>query len=189
MSDLVIIKKWTKELIPYKNNPRINKDAIEYVKKSISEFGFLVPLVIDTQNNIVCGHTRYEAAKRLGMNQVPCIIASELNESQVKAFRLIDNKSQEIASWDFGKLEDELLQLSDLNIEFSMKDFNFDLPDFLSPTDHLVGMPKEQDKELNNDKTVIKILFNSYDELSDFLSKYREELTDNYGCNISITSK
>ena len=138
----------------------------------------------------MCGHTRYEAAKELNYKTLPCVIASDLSDAQVMAFRLIDNKSQEIASWDFGKLEDELLKISDLDIEFNMKDFNFDIPDFLSPTDHLVGMPKEQDKELNIDeKTAIRILFNSFDELNNFLDVYREELVNNYGCNISIISK
>lgn len=76
------------KLIPYEKNPRKNDGAVEPVANSIREFGFKVPLVIDKENNVVCGHTRLKAAKKLGMKIVPCIIADDLSEEQVKAFRL-----------------------------------------------------------------------------------------------------
>lgn len=78
----------TEELTPYAKNPRKNDGAVDPVANSIREFGFKVPIVIDKENNVVCGHTRLKAAKKLGMKTVPCIIADDLTEEQVKAFRL-----------------------------------------------------------------------------------------------------
>ena len=111
------------DLKPYANNPRLNDVAIKYVKESIEKFGFKVPLVIDTHNVIVCGHTRYEAAKQLKMESLPCIRADDLSEEQIKAFRLADNKVAEFSEWDDFKLDLELGQLNDLG--FDMEPFGF----------------------------------------------------------------
>ena len=89
-----IIQIKTSQLIPYENNPRQNKDAVPAVMKSIQEFGFKVPIVIDKNNVIVAGHTRVMAAQKLGMDSVPCIIADDLTDEQIRAFRLADNKPQ-----------------------------------------------------------------------------------------------
>lgn len=110
------------ELIPYGNNPRNSDKSIEYVANSIKEFGFKVPIVIDKNNVIVAGHTRLEACKRLGIKEVPCVVADDLTDEQVKAFRLADNKVSEFSKWDFDLLTDEL---KDLDID--MEDFGFDL--------------------------------------------------------------
>lgn len=116
-----IINKRLDEIFPYENNPRNNEAAVESVANSIEEFGFKVPIVVDKDGVIVAGHTRYKAAKYLGMTEVPCIVADDLNEQQINAFRLADNKVGEIATWDFSKLEFELEALSD----FDMQDFGF----------------------------------------------------------------
>ena len=89
-----IVNKKVEELKPYVNNPRFNDDAVEYVANSIKEFGFKVPIVIDKNNEIVAGHTRYKASLALGLDEVPCIVADDLNEEQIKAFRLADNKEK-----------------------------------------------------------------------------------------------
>lgn len=109
------------DLVPYENNPRNNIEAVEYVANSIEKFGFKVPIVVDTNNVIVAGHTRYMASKKLGLETVPCIVADDLTEEQIKAFRLADNKVSEIATWD-----DELLaiELSDI-VDMDMGDFGF----------------------------------------------------------------
>lgn len=117
-----IINLKLEDIHPYENNPRNNKNAIGPVAASIKEFGFKVPIVIDKNNIIVCGHTRYEAAKKLGLKEVPCIKADDLNDEQIKAFRLADNKVSEIAEWDFNLLGEEL---SDITID--MEQFGFDL--------------------------------------------------------------
>ena len=93
---------------PYEKNPRKNDDAVEYVANSIREFGFKVPIVIDKDGVIVAGHTRYKAAKKLKMENVPCIIADDLTDEQIKAFRLADNKTAEFAEWDIKLLDSEL---------------------------------------------------------------------------------
>lgn len=117
-----IIEKKTDELIPYINNPRNNDEAVDKVAASIKEFGWKVPVVITTDNVIVTGHTRLKAAKKLGLETVPCIIADDLTESQIKAFRLADNKVAEFSEWDFDKLTIELEGLTDI----VMDDFGFD---------------------------------------------------------------
>lgn len=120
-----IIDLKLKDLKPYENNPRRNDNAVEYVENSIKQFGFKVPLVIDKDNVIVCGHTRYKAAKKLKIESVPCVIADDLTEEQIKAFRLADNKVGELAEWDFDLLGDELDGIFDIDMsEFGFADFS-----------------------------------------------------------------
>lgn len=111
------------KLIPYANNPRKNDGAVDPVANSIREFGFKVPIVIDKENNVVCGHTRLKAAKKLGMKTVPCIIADDLSEEQIKAFRLAENKVGELAEWDLDLLGEELDGILDID----MSELGFDL--------------------------------------------------------------
>lgn len=110
------------ELIPYENNPRKNDKSVDYVANSISQFGFKVPIVIDCNGTIVAGHTRYKAAVKLGMETVPCIIADDLTEEQIRAFRLADNKTSELSQWDMDLLAGELNGILDLD----MSDFGFE---------------------------------------------------------------
>ena len=105
------------DLIPYENNPRKNDEAVEAVAASIKEFGFKVPIIVDADNVIIAGHTRLKAAKMLGMETVPAIRADDLTDEQVKAFRLADNKTAELAGWDFTALEAEKEELADFNME------------------------------------------------------------------------
>ena len=116
-----IVNKKIDELKPYVNNPRFYDEAVEYVANSIKEFGFKVPIIIDKNNEIVAGHTRYKASLELGLKEVPCIVADDLNDEQIKAFRLVDNKVSEKASWNFDLLGEELDDI--LNID--MSDFDF----------------------------------------------------------------
>ena len=117
-----IVERKLGEVRPYEKNPRRNDDAVQYVAESIRQFGFKVPLVIDHEGVIVAGHTRWKAAKKLGLKTVPCIIADDLTEEQVKAFRLADNKVSEKAEWDFDLLAGELDEL----IDFDMSVFGFE---------------------------------------------------------------
>ena len=113
----------TDSLIPYANNPRLNDNAVDAVAASIKEFGFKVPIVVDGENVIINGHTRLKAAHKLGLKQVPVIVADDLTPAQVKAFRLADNKTGELAGWDMDKLDIELGSIADID----MGDFCFDL--------------------------------------------------------------
>ena len=115
-----IVEMKVGELAPYERNPRKNDDAVEYVANSIKEFGFKVPIVIDKNKTIVAGHTRWKAAKRLRLKTVPCVIADDLTDEQIKAFRLADNKVGEFSGWDFSLLTTEL---DDMDID--MTQFGF----------------------------------------------------------------
>jgi len=118
-----IVYKKVDELIPYINNPRRNDDAVDKVASSIKHFGFKVPIVIDQQNEIVAGHTRLKAAKKLGIKEVPCIVADDLDNNQIKAFRLADNKVSETAAWDDELLNIEIFSINDIDLT----DFGFDV--------------------------------------------------------------
>lgn len=120
------------ELTPYEGNPRDNEAAVESVKNSIQNFGFLVPIVVDSDNVIVAGHTRYEAATRLGLTEVPCIVAEHLTDEQIKAFRIIDNKVSELARWDMDALSTEITALADSGIQFTEMGFDQDEIDCLT---------------------------------------------------------
>lgn len=126
-----IIEKSVEELTPYENNPRKNDGAVDAVAASIREFGFKVPIIIDKAGVIVAGHTRLKAAKKLGLQNVPCIIADDLTDEQIQAFRLADNKTAELAEWDFDLLAAELKDLSEIN----MSEFGFDMSAFEEPED------------------------------------------------------
>ncbi|MFM7976958.1 MAG: ParB N-terminal domain-containing protein, partial [Pirellula sp.] len=89
------------EIKPYPNNPRINDDAVDAVASSIKEFGFRQPIVVDTDGVIICGHTRFKAAQKLGLEKVPIHVATDLTPEQIKAYRIADNKSSELADWNF----------------------------------------------------------------------------------------
>ena len=144
------------EIKEYENNPRINDSAVNAVAESIKQFGFKVPIVVDGDNTIVAGHTRYKAAHRLGLAAVPCIVASDLTPEQIKAFRLADNKTSEIADWDSEKLLAEIKNL--LNTEIDMSSFGFDMDSFNfeieSETELIQDVPPEVDFE-NEPKTKI----------------------------------
>ena len=109
------------DITPYDKNPRLNDAAVPKVAESISKFGFKVPIVIDSNNVIVAGHTRFKAALQLGLESVPCIVADDLSDAQIRAFRLADNKVAEFSEWDFTALHEELEALVDLD----MQDFGF----------------------------------------------------------------
>jgi DNA modification methylase len=106
-----IVEKKITELKAYEKNPRKNDNAVAPVAESIKEFGFKVPIIVDKDNVIVAGHTRLRAAKKLGMKTVPCIVADDLTPEQIKAFRVADNSTAQIAEWDLSLLKDELIDL------------------------------------------------------------------------------
>ena len=120
-----IVEKELSWLKPYANNPRDNESAVEPVANSIKEFGFKVPIVATSDGEIINGHTRFKASKLLGLEKVPVIIADDLTGEQIKAFRLADNKTGEIAGWNESLLIKELEELDDL--DYDMGQFGFEL--------------------------------------------------------------
>lgn len=117
-----VISMAISDIKPYPNNPRKNDDAVTATANSIKEFGWQQPIIVDKDNIIIAGHTRYKAAKQLNMDKVPVVVAKNLSKEQVKAYRLADNKTGEIADWDSEFLEDELANI----IDFDMEDFGFE---------------------------------------------------------------
>lgn len=115
-SSTQIFMRKLEELTPYENNPRNNEPAVGAVVESIKEFGFKVPIIVDNDGVIVAGHTRYKAAKKLGLKEVPCIVADDLSEEQIRAFRVADNKTTELAEWDMDLLGKELQQIVDIDM-------------------------------------------------------------------------
>lgn len=132
MDKLKVEYRKVADLNPYANNPRLNDGAVDAVAASIKEFGFKVPIVVDSDGVIVTGHTRVKAAEKLGLESVPVIVASDLSPEQVKAFRLVDNKTSELAEWDMGKLDIELGEIE--NIDMNDFGFNINLPELEDST-------------------------------------------------------
>ena len=119
-----VIAMAVKDLVPYANNPRNNEQAVDTVAKSIKEFGFTNPIVVDSDNVVINGRTRLLAAEKLGLEKVPVIRKEDLTPEQVKAFRLVDNKTSELSGWDFEKLDAEIAELQAM--DFDMSEFEFE---------------------------------------------------------------
>ena len=147
-----IIDKKIGEIKPYEKNPRKNDNAVDAVASSISQFGFKNPIVIDGNNVIICGHTRYKAAKKLGLDVVPCVVADDLTEEQIKAYRLADNKVSELAEWDIDLLGEELDGIFDID----MSDFGFDFEDEAGGATSGADQENNQ-KEYQNTSTEISV--------------------------------
>ena len=118
-----IYERRLEEIHPYEKNPRKNEPAIEKVAESLKEFGWQQPIVVDAQGVIIAGHTRWSAARRLGLETAPVVVADGLSEEQVKAYRLADNKTNEFADWDIDLMDAELLSIGDIDMAL----FGFDM--------------------------------------------------------------
>ena len=168
------------EVRPYEKNPRKNAEAVKYVRASIEKFGFKQPIVIDSNRVIISGHTRLEAAKSLGMDEVPCIVADDLTEAQAKALRLADNKVAEFSEWEMNLLGGELGELAEIS-DIDMGDFGFDLTDLDN-----IGMDDEGDnaeKGVNlSDTYQIIVECDSETEQQEFFEKLSGE---GYRCRLS----
>lgn len=127
------------KVIPYENNPRVNDQSVQFVANSIEKFGFKVPVVVDKDMVIINGHTRLKAAKRLGLKEIPVIIADDLSPEEAKAFRIADNSAGENSYWDI-----DLLNLELAEIPFDMSEFGINLDE---EEDEFKGdtEPKEKD--------------------------------------------
>ena len=169
-----IINKQLTEIMPYEKNPRNNVDAVDKVAASISEFGFKQPIVIDAAGVIVVGHTRYLAAKKLGYEEVPCVIADDLSPYQIKAYRLADNKVAEFSDWDFTLLNQELDEL----LDFDMDSFGFS-----EELEEIEGPEEVSDagKDTLNMETVIVIKCPTEEELEKAFEKLNDE---GYECQL-----
>jgi hypothetical protein len=162
------------DIVPYDKNPRNNDRAVDVVVKSIEEFGMKQPLVLDKNNIIVVGHTRRLALERLGVKKVPCIYANDLTDEQIKAYRIMDNKSNEFAVWDMDILNIELDELKAIDFDISLTGFDMSevgkLDTVNSADDEWVGMPEFDTKDASH-----KIIFHFESEAA------RKEFDEKFG--------
>ncbi|MQS44258.1 ParB N-terminal domain-containing protein [Companilactobacillus mishanensis] len=157
------------EISPYENNPRINEDAVEGTAESIKEFGWQQPIVVDKNNVVIVGHTRLKAAKELKLKEVPVLVADKLTDQQVKAYRLADNKTGDMAIWDNKKLLDELDGIED------------DIFTGFTESDTFDDTFDETDSEfLDEDKSAFYKL-NFETESEDLFNKVQKFIEDNGG--------
>lgn len=178
-SSIEITMRKIEELTPYENNPRNNDMAVDAVAESIKQFGFKNPVIIDKDGVIVAGHTRYKAAKKLGITDIPCISANDLSDEQIKAFRLADNKTAELAEWDEDLLGKEMSGI----INIDMSQFGFSVGE------------DELGEEVQDDKYTLKVNIPQYEitgdcpELSDMLdSSKADELIEEINSTENIPS-
>lgn len=136
---LQVVLKSLDQIIPYINNPRINEKGIDKVASSIKEFGFNSPIILDKDNVIIAGHTRYLAAQKLGLEEVPCINVEHLSPAQIKAYRIADNKVAEYSDWEDELLKLELEQLKELEFDLNLTGFEE------WETEHLLNPISEED--------------------------------------------
>lgn len=153
---MTIVKMKLADIIPYENNPRKNENAVDKVAESIKKFGFQNPIIVDKNHVIIAGHTRYKASQKLGLDEVPVIVAKNLTEEQVKAYRLADNKTGEFAEWDMNALNKEIYELE--NIDMSLFGFDieeispdgfgddFDLPDGETPSTRTITLSLSEEQ-------------------------------------------
>ena len=173
-----IVYKNVDELREYKNNPRNNEKAVAAVAASIELAGFKVPIVIDVNGVIVAGHTRVKAAKQLGKQTVPCIVADDLTDEQIRAFRLADNKTSELADWDFDKLDAELEALAEMGIDMAEFGFSQMEEEFLSEAINDSGLENTAVHEYKlsfGNKTVIM----TEDEYNSLLQRFEDYVDEN----------
>lgn len=158
---------------PYDKNPRRNDEAVDAVAASLREFGFQQPLVVDRDGIVIVGHTRLKAAKKLGMKEVPVVVADTLTPEQVKAYRLADNKTGELAGWDFSLLDRELSELDDMEIDLT--EFGFDVGGAIENNEQAESaLPEMQTENLDKYRYVHYLVTVDVCEHDRFLPKLRE---------------
>lgn len=172
-----VIDKDITTIYPYERNPRDNKDAVRYVKRSIQNFGFQQPIVIDTWGIIIAGHTRYMAALELGMATVPVVVADNLTDEQVKAYRLADNKVAEIATWDEELLKQEI---AELQAHIDMSVFAFDVDAIIKDAEAIANRLDNSSKI----KSVYEVIVVCKDE-RELERTYNKLASEGYQCRIS----
>lgn len=168
MENLKIIYKKVEDLIPYENNPRNNEKSVDYVANSIKEFGFKVPIIIDKDNIVIAGHTRLKASEKLKLEEVPCIVATDLTEEQITAFRLADNKVGEGSEWNKDLLN---LELDELYGIFDMSDFGFNLQ--IENIDEENKGEEEIAVELGEANNYIVLVFDTEDEWEEAMNVFK----------------
>jgi len=142
-----IVEIELKDIKPYRRNPRKNNISVEPLKRSIEKYGFNVPLVVDKSGEIITGHTRYKAAKELGLKSVPCVRKEDLSKKEIKEYRIADNKVGELSEWDEPLLKIEFEELKDLGSELGDLGFNDSEIDDLLNIGNIFGLDEDEEEE------------------------------------------
>ena len=159
-------------LIPYKNNPRKNDKSVDLVAESITNYGFKNPIIIDKYKNVVAGHTRLKASKKLGLDKVPCIIADDLTDEQIRAYRIADNRVSEFSEWDNELLKKELETLEIFT--------GFEINDFFEEDDEIKSYSKKikiPNYEITENKPEIDELYDK-NKCMDLMNKIKNSNLD-----------
>jgi hypothetical protein len=168
-----IILKKLNEIKPYEKNPRKNDFAVDKVVESIKTYGFKVPIILDKNGVIVAGHTRFKASQKLNLEEVPCIIADDLTDEQIKAYRIADNRVAEYSEWDMDLLKDELDNLLDFTGFKSLDTESISNDETFKP----VYTPQFENNMVTNDK-----IEKTSDSLSNQISNYSEQKITTISC-------
>ena len=174
---MLIKQIFTKDIIPYAKNTKKHDDVqINNVAESIKQYGFVQPIVIDKNNVVVIGHCRLLAAKKLKMQEVPCVCVDDLTEEQVKALRIVDNKSNE-SPWDFDFLADELadLDLSDFDFDFGID----------TDTDEEEFDESDLDEEVKKENVIVSINCNNVNDYEEIKERL-QNLADEIGATLAV---
>lgn len=138
-----LITKKIAEITPYENNPRRNDTAVAAVEESIRQCGYIAPIIVDEDGVILAGHTRYKALVDMGETEARVLVAEGVTEEQKKKYRLLDNKTSEIAGWDFEKLALELDGLDFGDFDFGFDTGNFEWEDLVEDAEAKEKEPKK----------------------------------------------
>jgi len=162
------------EIIPYARNPRNNITAVDAVVSSIKEFGFQQPIVIDKSNVIIVGHTRHLASRKLGLKKVPVVVADNLTDSQVKAYRIADNRINQNASWDYDLLK---LEFDDIDLDVNFTGFDEEeINNIIDGWQTDIDLPTTDGESLEGLKPVLKLEFNNDDDKDQAINFIEEAL-------------
>ena len=161
------------QIKPYKKNPRKNEKAVPEVVKSIKEFGFRQPLVVDSSMVLIVGHTRLLAAKELGLASVPVHIASTLTPAQVRAYRIADNRSHDKSEWDVTLLNEELGELFEMDEKFDIHFMDFSLEDF-KDKEFIPDLPNEDEDEKPEKKPILHVECKDMSDLDELFQEMND---------------
>jgi ParB-like chromosome segregation protein Spo0J len=161
------------QIKPYKKNPRKNEKAIPEVVKSLKEFGFRQPLVVDSNMVLIVGHTRLLAAKELGLAKVPVHIASTLTPAQVRAYRIADNRSHDRSEWSIPELSEELDALFEMDEKFDLDFMDFSLEDF-KEKEFIPDLPNEDEDEKPEKKPILHIECKDMSDLDELFQEMND---------------
>lgn len=177
------------ELVPYANNAKIHgPEQIEQLRRSLREFGFVSPVLIDEERNLIAGHGRVEAARAEGMTEVPYVLVSELSEAQRRAYIIADNRLAETGEWDAARLKFEMEELSSLSFDTSLTGFTM-----VEVSDGLLNIDSNsQSHSCETAQRILRIddqqVIMTDNEADQLLSKLNEYI-DRVGCSFGFVGE